>query len=226
MEHADDPATGRAFHSVDLSLLPLDSLALLTQEGDERAAMVLWRRCDAIARPIAWSRGATADHQWRDVLSEAVLRALQGFRPSRGRFKPYFAKVFTHALIDEQVRQAKVASRRSALTDDTDELPSYHAWLTDDGERAEYESSLLARASAATVAEFESSAHRRREHQRWATIARLHLLDKLPAADIAECLGISRKDVHNCLGRHVLSALRRHADRIRLADSGDTENCP
>ncbi len=225
MEHREDPTTGRAFHSVDLSSLPLDALAVLAQGGDELALCTLWKRCDGIARAIARARGAHDDHEWREALGDAFLVCCDRFDAQRGTFGAFFAIVFGHVLSGGRQRAARWTAKH-AMVEEIGEADAYRAWLADDHERIDYESSVLVRAAVATVAEFESATRRRRDRRRWAAIAQLQLVEKLPTAEIAARLGITAKDVHNCVGRHIRPAARRHAHEIRIADACDAENNP
>ena len=218
MEHREDPGSGRAFHSADLSPLSLDQLAVLSQKGDERAWTALWRASHGIASPIARSWGVDDEHEWREALDDAFMVCHESWDPERAAFATFLAIVFRHVLGSGRKREARWHARRAVL-EDLGEVECYNAWSAADEDRADYEIGVLHRAAMATVHEFESATRRCREHRRWAQVARLLLIEQLSNAEIAVRLGIPVKHVHNCVSRHVRPATRRHAGEIRRADA-------
>ena len=99
MEHREDPASGRAFHSADLSPLSLDELAVLSQAGDERASVALWRASDGIARRIARTWGVDDEHEWREALDDAFMVCQESWDPERA------------SLLIEKVSNVDIAAR-------------------------------------------------------------------------------------------------------------------
>ena len=218
MEHREDPASGRAFHSADLSPLSLDELAVLSQAGDERASVALWRASDGIARRIARTWGVDDEHEWREALNDAFMVCHESWDPERASFPTFLSIVFRHVLGNGRKREARWHARRAVL-EELGEVECYNAWSSHDVDRADYEISVLHRAATATVDEFESATRRCLEHRRWAQITQLLLIEKLSNVDIAARLDIPVKHVHNCVSRHVRPATRRHAVEIRRADA-------
>lgn len=224
MEPSEEPRTSRAFHSDDLSQFTFDALALMTQEGDEIAGCELWRRSDNVARGIAVARGLHDEADWRDDFTDVFRACLRNFRASSGRFRPYFTKSFNRALGDALAKRAKRGAGRVGL-EDVDESFCYELWVRDTHDPRHQTAAVVAEAIGATIVELERQPTSS-EQSNHAPIARLYLVACLSPAEIAQRLGMKRKDVYNAVSRVVKPTMRRHIDRINNDGADGAGNRP